>query len=398
LIPGGRVHNFKDFMKFPEIGPKNLVYEKTRSLRHPILEYHRSILEVIKEKDFMLHVPYHDFNTFISLLQEASIDPKVKEISITIYRVSSNSKVINALMNACRNGKKVNVVIELQARFDEEANIYWSRKLEEVGANIMFGIPQLKVHAKLLCISKLEDRKIVYYTCVSTGNFHESNAAVYSDLMLFTSDVRIAREVRKVFEFFEYTYKNQSYRYLIVAPISMRKKFYRLIENEIKNARKGKRAEIILKINSLVDKEIINKLYQANNAGVKITMIVRGVCSLIPGIPGMSENIKAISIVDKFLEHSRITIFHNNGKELYYISSADWMTRNLDRRVEVACPIFDKDIQKEIKDLIEIQMTDNVKSRVINEDQDNVYVKDESKKAIRSQFELYEYYRNKIEK
>jgi polyphosphate kinase len=397
LIPGGRVHNFKDFMKFPEIGPVKLVYEKARPLWHPILEYHRSILEVIKEKDFMLHVPYHDFNIFINLLQEASIDPKVKEISITIYRVANNSKVINALMNACRNGKKVTVVIELQARFDEEANIYWSRKLEEVGAKIMFGIPQLKVHAKLLCISRLEEKKTVHYTCISTGNFNESNAKVYSDLMLFTADIRIANEVKKVFDFFEHTYRNQNYRNLIIAPLSMRKKFYRLIENEIKNAKKGKKAEIILKINSLVDQEIINKLYQANNAGVKITIIVRGVCSLIPGIHGMSENIKAISIVDKFLEHSRITIFHNNGDELYYISSADWMTRNLDRRVEVACPIFNKEIKKEIRDIIEIQLTDNVKARIINEDQDNQYVKDNNNTKIRSQFELYEYYRKKVE-
>jgi polyphosphate kinase len=297
-------------------------------------------------------------------------------------------------MNACRNGKKVNVVIELQARFDEEANIYYSRKLEEVGANIMFGIPQLKVHAKLLCISRLEDRKLVNYACISTGNFHESNAKVYSDLMLFTADIGIVSEVRKIFDFFENSYKNQSYKHLIVAPISMRKKFYKLIENEIQNAKKGKKAEIILKINNLVDNEIIYKLYRANNAGVKIILIIRGICSLIPGIPGMSENIKAISIVDKFLEHSRITIFHNGGNELYYISSADWMGRNLDRRVEVACPIYNKSIQKEIKELIEVQMKDNVKSRIINEEQDNQYVPSTGK-ALRAQFELYEYYRNK---
>ncbi len=396
LIPGGRYHNFKDFMKFPELGSPELTYEKTRPLWHKMVEYNKSILGIMKQKDFMLHVPYQDFNVFIGLLQEASIDPKVKEISLTIYRVADNSKVVNALMNACRNGKQVNVVIELQARFDEEANIYWSRKLEEVGANIFFGIPRLKVHAKLLSIVRVEDRRLVNYACVSTGNFHEGTASVYSDLTLFTADPRIAREVKKVFDFFANTYKNQAYQHLIVSPLYMRKKFYRFIDNEIRNAQNGKKAKIILKINNLVDKEIIEKLYKANNVGVEIILIIRGICSLIPGIPGMSENIKAISIVDKFLEHSRIFIFHNNGDELYFISSADWMGRNLDRRIEVACPVYDKDIKKEIKDLIEIQLSDNVKARIINEEQDNNYVTSKNAKELRSQFALYEYYKRKL--
>jgi len=397
LIPGGRYHNFKDFMNFPEIDNPSLLYKPNTHLLHESLRNTKSILSVIKKKDLMLHPPYHDFNVFINLLQEASIDPQVKEISLTVYRVARNSRVINALMNACRNGKKVTVVLELQARFDEEANIYWSRRLEEVGAIIYFGVPKLKVHAKLLDIIRLEDGKLMHYACISTGNFHEGNAVVYSDLMLFTCDTRITREVKKVFEFFESTYRNQSYRHLVVSPLYMRKKIYQLVENEIKNAKKGNKAEIILKINNLVDKEIIYKLYQANNAGVIITIIIRGICALIPGIPGMSENIKAISIVDKFLEHSRITIFHNNGNELYYISSADWMTRNLDRRIEVACPIYDKDIQKEIRDMIEIQLKDNVKSRIINEEQDNQYFDDKRKEKIRSQVSLYEYYKKKLE-
>jgi len=396
LIPGGRYHNFKDFMNFPDIGPKELIYERTTPVWHKLVEYNKSILAIMKQKDFMLHVPYQDFNIIIGLLQEASIDPKVREISLTIYRVADNSKVVNALMNACRNGKQVNVVIELQARFDEEANIYWSRKLEEVGANIFFGIPRLKVHAKLLNITRIEDRHLINYSCVSTGNFHEGTANVYSDLTLFTADPRITREVKKVFDFFANTYRNQSYRHLIVSPLYMRKKFYRLIDNEIQNAQKGKKAKIILKINNLVDKEIIYKLYQANNAGVDIILIIRGICSLIPGIPGMSENIKAISIVDKFLEHSRIIIFYNRGDELYFISSADWMGRNLDRRIEVACPVYDKEIQKEIKDMIEIQMRDNIKARIINEEQDNIYVTSEDPEEIRSQFKLYEYYKRKL--
>ncbi len=396
LIPGGRYHNFKDFMSFPNVGAEELEYEKIQPVWHKMVEYNKSILEVIKKKDFMLHVPYQDFNIFISLLQEAAIDPKVKEISLTIYRVARNSKVINALTNACRNGKIVNVVIELQARFDEEANIFWSRVLEEAGANIYFGIPRLKVHSKLLCISRIEDRKSILYSCVSTGNFHEGTASVYSDLFLFTADKRITHEVKKVFDFFANTHQNQYYRHLIVSPLYMRKRFYKLIENEIRYAKAGKKAKIILKLNSLVDKEIINKLYQANNAGVDIQLIIRGACSIIPGIPGMSERIRAISIVDKFLEHSRILIFHNNGNKLYYISSADGMGRNLDRRIEIACPIFDREIQKEIQDMINIQLKDNVKARLINEEQDNPYISSDSQEEIRSQFVLHDYYKRKL--
>jgi polyphosphate kinase len=396
LIPGGRYHNFKDFMNFPNIGGPELEYVHLPPVGHPAVRDSRSILSVMRQRDFMLHVPYQDFNIFISLLQEASIDPNVIEISITIYRVARNSKVINALMNACRNGKKVNVVIELQARFDEEANIYWSRKLEEVGANIFFGIPSLKVHAKLLSITRKEAKKLVLYSCISTGNFHEGNAAVYSDLTLFTCDKRITQEVKHMFEFFEQTYRNQSYTHLVVSPLYMRRRIYRMIDNEIKNAKAGKKAFIKLKINNVVDKDIVEKLYEANNAGVKINLNIRGVCSLVPGVPEMSENIEAIGIIDRFLEHSRIMVFCNNGHELYYISSADWMTRNLDRRIEVACPIYDPEIQKEIRDLLEIQQKDNVKARIIDIEQDNNYIESKDKTGLRSQYALYEYYRNKL--
>jgi polyphosphate kinase len=396
LIPGGRYHNFKDFINFPQIGGGKMVYKKDIPLGHKFIDKQRSIFEVMTERDFMLHVPYHDFNIFISMLQEASIDPRVKEISLTVYRVARNSKVLNALMTAARNRKTVNVIIELQARFDEEANIYWSRKLEEAGVNVYFGIPGLKVHSKLVYISRRENKKTMTYSCVSTGNWHEGTAQVYSDLILFTTDKQITTEVNKVFDFFANTYKNYTYRHLIASPLYMRKKMYALIENEIKNAKAGKDAYIILKLNSLVDKEIIYKLYQANNAGVNITLIIRGTCSLIPGIPGMSENIKAISIVDKYLEHSRIIIFCNGGDELYYISSADWMTRNLDRRIEITCPIYDKNIQQELKDMINIQLKDNVKARIINEKQDNPYLKLNSKRKLRSQVELYKYYQNQL--
>jgi polyphosphate kinase len=347
------------------------------------------------KKDFMLHVPYQDFNIFIRLLQEASIDPRVMSISLTVYRVSKNSKVINALINAARNGKRVTVVVELQARFDEEANIYWARKLEEVGARVIFGIPGLKVHAKLLNIVRKEGRNVVNYACVSTGNFHEGNAQVYSDLFLFTADTRITADVKRVFDFFENSYRNYTYRNIIKSPLNLRRKMYQLIDNEIKNAREGKEAYIVLKLNSLVDNEIIYKLYQANKAGVRIKMIVRGICSMMPGVPGLSEFVEAVSIVDKYLEHSRVLIFCNGGEELYYITSADWMTRNLDRRIEVACPIYDKDVQREIRQMIDLQMKDNVKARIINSTQDNMYVQSDGAEKIRSQFELYHYYKNK---
>ncbi len=396
LIPGGRYHNFKDFMHFPNVGGPDLVYRKSEPLPHPMIKMHKSILEVIAHKDLMLHVPYQNFNVFVRLLQEAAIDPKVTEICLTVYRVSKNSKVVNALINAARNGKKVTVIIELQARFDEEANIYWSRKLEEVGARVIFGYPGLKIHAKLLNITRKEGRKFVNYACLSTGNFHEGNAMVYSDLFLFTADKRITSDVKRIFEFFENSYKNYSYRHLIKSPLYLRRKMYQLIDNEIKNAQQGKEAYIILKLNSLVDREIIFKLYQANMAGVNIKLIVRGTCSLTPGIPGLSDRVQAVSIVDKFLEHSRVLIFCNGGDEKYYITSADWMTRNLDRRVEIACPIYDKDIQKEIRDIIEIQLKDNVKSRIINAVQDNKYVEKKDNPAIRSQIELYKYYQNKL--
>lgn len=396
LIPGGRYHNFKDFMHFPNVNGPELVYKKDPPLPHPLIKIHKSIIEVMAKQDFMLHVPYQDFNVLVRLLQEASIDPKVTEVYLTIYRASRNSKVVNALINAARNGKKVTVVIELQARFDEEANINWSKKLEEVGARVIFGFPGLKIHAKLLNIVRKEGRKLVNYACIGTGNFHEGNAQVYSDLFLFTANQKISSDVKRVFEFFENSFKNYVYRHLIKSPLYLRRKIYQLIDNEIKNARAGKEAYIILKLNSLVDNEVIYKLYQANQAGVKIKLIVRGTCSLTPGIPGLSDNVEAVSIVDKYLEHSRVLIFCNGGDEKYYITSADLMTRNLDRRVEVACPIYDKEVQKEIRDLIEIQLNDNVKARIINTIQDNQYVRSNGMPRIRSQVEIYKYYQNKL--
>ncbi len=395
LIPGGRYHNFKDFMNFPNLGKDHLQHEHRPPVTHPRFSNGKSVFEIISEKDLMLHFPYQTFNHYINWLREASMDPKVVSIRTTIYRVAKNSAVINALINAALNGKYVNVNIELQARFDEKSNIYWSKKLEEAGVSVTFGIQGLKVHSKMTLITRIENGRQVNYGAVGTGNFHEGTARVYSDLLILTKDQRITSEIWKVFDFFENTYKNYTYQHLIVSPNYQRKKLSALIDREIKNAQEGKLAYIILKINSLVDKEMVRKLYQANNAGVKITLIVRGICSLIPGVPGQSENIEAISIVDKYLEHARIFVFANGGDELYYISSADWMTRNLDHRIEVSAPVYDRGIQQELMDIINIQLKDNIKARIIDENQSNRYKKTGSGKKIRSQIELNHYYEEK---
>ncbi len=393
LIAGSRYHNFKDFMNFPKIGPPHLEFSSTPPLRHPSLKPRRGMLKQIENKDYMLHVPYQDFNHFIGLLHEAAIDPEVKSIKMTIYRMARHSRVINALSNALKNGKQVTVVIELQARFDEQYNINWSRRLEEAGAKVLFGIPGLKVHCKLALITRKQKGKTTHCACVSTGNFHEGNARVYTDTILFTSDPRITREVDKVFDYFENTYKFPSYRHLLVSPHYMRRKFMNLIQKEIDFASKGRDAWIMIKVNSLVDTAMIKKLYQASAAGVKIRMVVRGICSLIPGLPGLSENIEVVSVVDKYLEHSRIFIFANGGEEKYYISSADWMTRNLDSRVEVACPVYDSELRKDLKMIIEEGLRDNVKARIINIAQDNPYRERKENEARRhSQQVLYEYY------
>jgi len=395
LIPGGRYHNFRDFMDFPDFRMPHLVNPPHTPLPHWRIKPNSSIFDVIAGKDLLLHYPYQRFMDLINWLREAAIDPKVVYIKITLYRVAKNSKVINALINAARNGKQVTVIIELQARFDEKANIYWSRKMEEVGVRVLFGIRGLKVHCKLILIGRREGRAIVNYSGISTGNFHEDNAKVYSDTTLLTRDSKIASEVKKVFLFFDNTFKNFSYKSLLLSPNYARRRLMSLIDNEIKNKELGRDAWIIVKTNSLVDKDMIKKLYQASNAGVRIRLIIRGICSLIPGEPGLSQNIEAISIVDTFLEHSRIFVFCNNNKALYYISSADWMSRNLDHRIEVTCPVYDTDLQNELKMQIELQWKDNVKARILNREQDNKYKKNNKKPLVRSQIEFYNYLRQK---
>jgi polyphosphate kinase len=397
MIPGGRYHNFKDFITFPSIGGPALEYPPMPPSAHPQLKRGCSILDAIGKNDILLHYPYQKFSHFINLLREAAINPNVKSIKITLYRVASNSKVLNALINAARNEKEVTVVIELQARFDEKTNIYWSRKLEEVGAKILFGIPGLKVHSKLLLITAKKGKKIDTFAGISTGNFHEGNANVYTDITLLTANKKITNEVDKVFDYFENTFKYYNYNHLLVAPQFMRNKLISFIDREIRNARDGKPAYIVLKINNIVDPDMINKLYLASQNGVKIKVIVRGICGIVPGVPGLSENIEAISIVGKYLEHARMFVFCNNNDAKYYISSADWMTRNLDNRVEVATPIYDKAVQKELQDLIDMQLRDNVKARIIDECQGNTYKKNDGEPDYHSQLDIYNYYKNLAE-
>lgn len=392
-LPGGRYHNHKDFMDFPEIGRPEHYYQKLPSLRHKDLPPNTSILKIIRQKDVMLHFPYQTFGHFIDLLREAAIDPKVKEIGITIYRVAPYSRVVNALLNAIRNGKKVTVVIELQARFDEEANIDWSNKLQEEGAQVINGIPGLKIHCKLTWIQRLEDDGLKNYAYIGTGNFHEGTARVYADDGLLTSDPKIANEVANIFDFFKHNYKSYNYGHLVVSPFGMREYFTALVENEMALAKEGKSASMILKMNSLIDPGMMNLLYKAGKAGVKIQLIVRGIYGMKTGPNGIGKNIEAISIVDKYLEHSRIFVFANNGEKKYFITSADWMPRNLNRRIEVACPVYDPGIRDELEKMLMIQLQDNTKARILGPEMKNVYNRNGVEKKYRSQEDYYNYIR-----
>lgn len=393
VIPGGRYHNFKDWIKFPDMGKKNLKYESLKVFRHPKLKDKASILASIKKQDIMLYYPYHTFDHFIDLLREASIDPKVKRIYLTLYRVAKESNVINALINAKRNGKEVIVLVELQARFDEEANISWSKKMHAENIRVIYGVPGLKVHSKLCLIERTENGRPVNYAGIGTGNFNEDTAKVYTDHMLLTADKKLTFDVKKIFNLFKLNYRRDRFNHLILSPFYLRNHLTRFIRKEIKNAQEGKDAWIKLKINNLVDKDIIALLYDASKAGVKIQLIVRGMFSLVAGKKKVSDNIEAIGVVDRFLEHTRFFIFCNDNDPKYFISSADWMTRNIDRRIEVTCPIYDKTIQKEVLKIFDIQWKDNVKARVLDEDLKNVYRKTKSKKNHRSQYEVWEYFK-----
>ncbi len=395
VISSRKYHNRRDYMAFPDI-KTNLIYKPFSPLNIPYFSHSDNTFEKLKNRDFLIHTPYNKFSYVISLLMKSSIDPKVKSISITIYRLSKLSKIASALINAARNGKNVKVQIELQARFDESANIKYAKEMQSNGVKLIYGSPNLKVHSKICLIERLENGIIKKYGFISTGNFNESTAKIYTDLTLFTSNDKILNEVSDVFRFFTANYKKYNFKYLFVSPINTESRLKRLIKNEITNAKKGNSAWIKVKINNLTSHSIIKSLYEASRNGVKIQMIIRGICCLVPGIKNMSENIEVISIVDRFLEHTRFMIFNNNNNNKVFISSADWMTRNLDNRVEVTCPIFQDDLKDEINQIFEIYWKDNVKSTLVNSN--NKPSKTKSNKKHRSQIMMYDYYLNKIEK
>ncbi|MES2559645.1 MAG: polyphosphate kinase 1 [Bacteroidota bacterium] len=392
LIPGGRYHNFKDFMDFPKVGTVDDYYPPMPPLPVAELDKARTMFDVIQHKDFMLHHPYQSFDYLIRMLREAAIDPKVTTIKITLYRVAKHSNVVNALINAVKNGKKVIVLMELQARFDEEHNIFWTNQLQEAGARVHFGKPGQKVHCKVCLIYREEEGKTTKYAHLSTGNYNGVTAKLYCDHGLFTKDKRLTEDMEKLMDVLFQGPRKHKFDHLLVAPDYLAKQFMELIDKEVANAKSGKPAYIIAKMNSLMDDGVVRKLYEANRAGVNIKLIIRGICTLVPGVKGLSENIEVVSIIDRLLEHARVFIFANGGDEKMYLSSADWMTRNLYRRIECAFPVFDENCRQQIKDIIEIQLKDNTKARVIDHDFDNKYVhRISGSKAIRAQYETYEY-------
>ncbi len=400
IIPGGRIHNFREFMDFPR-GVFKATATRRKPFHHPMLE-ERRVSDVVMQQDLMLHFPYHSFNPVIDLLREAAIDPDVTTIKITAYRMAKQSKVVNALINAVRNGKQVTVMLELKARFDEEANLAWKKTLEEEGVKVLTGIPNMKVHAKLCIIRKRVGDTIVQYGFISTGNLNEDTAKVYADHCLLTSNKAIMTDANRIFSYIEHhktgTHFLKACTTLLPSPLFARKEIIKMIHTEIKNAQKGIPASICAKMNSLSDVEIIDELYTAAKSGVEIKLIVRGIFCMLTQNEKYVKQVKALSIVDEYLEHARVWIFQNGGQERMFISSADWMIRNLDHRVEASCPILDPVIQKELKDILTIQLHDNVKARVLDNSLANNYVTPEDDEPrIRSQYETYFYLRNKIE-
>ncbi len=396
LIPGNRYLNFKNFIDFPNVGRPELEYPSSPPLPVNGLSFGKSLLSMIATKDYLVSTPYQSYDYIIHFLREAAIDPKVKEISIALYRLASHSHVIHALINAAKNGKKVNCLVELRARFDEQNNITYSSRLEEEGVNVLYGVVNYKVHSKICLVTRIEKRIPVHYACLSTGNFNEKTAKIYADHTLFTSNTKLTDDLVEFFKALKQDALAKGLKHLIVSPIdSIPVNMYKLIDTEIKNAKAGKPAYMILKMNSLADEQMITKLYQASNSGVKIKMIIRGMCCLVPGIKGFSENIEVISIVDKYLEHSRVHIYCNGGNELLYLTSADFMTRNIDNRVEVGFPIFDEELKKEIREIINIQLEDNTKAREINSLNNNKYRKTQNAIPCRAQIDIYNYLKHK---
>jgi len=398
LLPEGRYHNNFDFFKFPNFGMQHLTNTPMPPLPYEELENVVNIFTAIKKKDHLIFPPFQSYESVIRFFETAARDPKVTHIKIVQYRVARVSRIMKALMNAVKAGKQVTVFIEVKARFDEIANLEWGEKLEAAGVNVHYSFPGVKVHSKLALVSRQEAQGNTFYSYLSTGNFHEDTAKIYSDFGVFTADTRITKEVARVFSFLE-TVKAPRYdfKHLLVGQFNLRQDLVRFIEEEIKQAKAGRPSGITLKMNSLQDKRMIDKLYEASQAGVKIKMIIRGICCLVPGVKGFSENIHVISIVDRFLEHARVFIFHNQGNERIYLSSADWMVRNLSYRIETVFPVYDDEIRKRIQTYIDIQFSDNVKARIIDEKDSNSYWKNSSDLAVRSQVETYYYIKREME-
>lgn len=392
IFPCGRYQRLRDMMQFPDFGKSELRFTPIKTIAHPSFVQGLDIFSEIRKKDILLHYPYHSFDNLLDFLRESAIDPDVRTIRITLYRLARNSSVISALINAARNGKRVVAVVELQARFDEENNIAVSKALQEAGVRVIPGVPGLKVHSKLIQISRKEGARTVRYVHIGTGNFHEGTASVYSDLSLFTANKEIGSEVRRIFEFFENNFQRSTFRHIILSPFSTRRKFTELITHEISLAEKGKPAWITIKMNNLVDASMINKLYEAAEAGVKVNLIIRGICSLIPDLKKNKGNIRVISVVGRFLEHSRIIAFGNGGKPVYYISSADWMVRNIDHRIEVSAPVYDPILQKELQKFLDIQLSPIAKARVVEKSLKNEYLAaPRGKRPLDTQVETYKY-------
>ena len=397
LIPGGRYHHRRDYMNFPQLHRRDLQYERKDPLPIEGLSLEKSIFKALESKDYLLYTPYHSFSFVIKFLREAALDPEVTTIKITIYRLSKISNVARSLINAAKNGKKVLVQIELQARFDETNNITYAEQMQAAGVELIFGIPGLKVHSKICVIEKKTQGKKKRYGFISTGNFNEDTAKIYTDYTLFTSNQKILKEVNKVFNFLQVHYKLKKYKHLIVSPHYTKNALVKMINQEIENHKAGLPSGIRLKLNAITNFSMIEKLYEASTVGVPIQMIVRGICCLIPGVKGMSENIEVISVVDRYLEHPRVYHFTNGGTPKIYISSADFMTRNIENRVEVAAPIYDTDLQRQITEVFDIIWNDNVKARRLNGPTQNAFIKNDST-PIRSQFEIFDYYKKEVER
>ncbi|MDM7861863.1 polyphosphate kinase 1 [Alteromonas sp. ASW11-36] len=391
VLAAGHYRNFKDFIGFPNVGREYLENAPMPAINSGAFSNHNTVFDAISASDILLYYPYHRFLHFTEFVRQAAFDPSVKSIRINIYRVARHSRIINSLIDAVDNGKKVTVVVELRARFDEEANIEWSKTMTDAGIRVVLGIPTLKIHSKLCVVTREEKGELIHYAHFGTGNFNEKTAKIYTDFSLFTRNQELAEEAVNVFDLINYPYRRFKFQHLQISPLNARTKIQSLIRSEIQHLNQGAKGRITFKINNLVDKELIDDLYRASQAGVKIRGIVRGMCSLIPGVKGLSENIEIISIVDRFLEHPRVMVFENGGDKKVFISSADWMTRNMDNRIEVGCPIYDPVLIKRIEDTLELHFKDTLKARVIDAKQQNNYVRRGNRKKLRSQTEIYKY-------